>query len=302
MRFVIYILFVISLSVISLSCDNKPKHEDTLSTGSVEISADETYRAVIEQQKNVFDSSFPNAKVTIHYKSEAACFKDYFEGNSRVILVTRDLTKDERLLAEQKKFYATSVGLAKDAVVVMLNNKNPDTLLNVHQLKAILTGKFNKTYKVVFDNQASSLVRYMTDSLLQGQPLGANVYAAKSDSEVLDYVQKNEDAIGFAGLANTVDPEDKGNTGNFISSVRIVSLYNDTLNMYLKPYMAYLALKHYPLVRKLFYINKESYPGIGTGFANFLGNTQGQLIFAHAHLYPLRMEITLRKAEINNGN
>jgi phosphate transport system substrate-binding protein len=66
-----------------------------------------------------------------------------------------------------------------------------------------------------------------------------------------------------------------------------------------KPYQAYIALRVYPLARNLFYINRETYPGLGTGFANFLSGERGQLIFHHAHLFPLQTNIVIRDAAIS---
>lgn len=297
------VLLLVVLSLFTASCDDTPKHPDTLSSGAIDISADETYRAVIEQQKKVFDSSFPNAKITIHYKPEAECFKDYFDNKARLILVTRDLTAEEKKLAEQKQFYATSVALAKDAVALVVNNNNPDSIMDLPMIKGILTGVYTKKkYTVVFDDQSSSLVRYITDSLLVGQKLGANVFAAKGNQAVIDYVMKNPDALGFAGLGDVCDSADPGNTGTFIKNVNVVGVYNDTMRQYLRPYIAYIGLKEYPFVRKLYYISRESYAGLGTGFANFLMGNRGQLIFAYAHLFPLRMEVSIRDVEINSDS
>ncbi len=302
MRGLAVIFLVFSCSLLGLSCDDKGPERDTVTSGAIDVSADETYKSVIEAQSKVFDSSFPNAKVTIHYKSESECFKDYFDNKARLILVTRDLTQAEKELAEQKQFFPSSVALAKDAVSVVVNNESPDSLMSVEQLVGILTGEYKKKYTVVFDNQGSSLVRYITDSLLKGRKLGSNVFAAKGGKAVIDYVQKNPEAIGFAGLGEVGDSNDVNNTGAFIKNVRVVSLYNEEHKVYLQPFLAYLGLKQYPLIRKLYYVSRESYPGLGTGFANFLAGPRGQLIFAHAHLYPLKMEITIREAEIPEGD
>ncbi|MBC7554045.1 MAG: substrate-binding domain-containing protein [Taibaiella sp.] len=301
MRLLGICLLLFSFTMLGLSCDDTPPHEDTLSSGTIEVSADETYRTVIEAQSKVFDSSFPNAKVNIHYKSEGECFKDYFDNKARIILVTRELTKEEKEVCKQKQIFPSSVPLAKDAVAVLLNNESTDSLLSVDQVKAILTGEYKKKYTVVFDNQSSSLVRYITDSMLQGRKLGNNVFAAKGNKAVIEYIEKNPDAIGFAGLADVADTTDVNNTGTFITNVRVAGIYSDSLKHFVKPYLAYIGLKDYPLVRKLYYVSRESYPGLGTGFANFLGGYRGQLIFAHAHLFPLRMEVTIRDAEINQN-
>ena len=85
----------------------------------------------------------------------------------------------------------------------------------------------------------------------------------------------------------------------FIKNVKVVSVLNDkSLKPYL-PYQAYIAPNDYPLTRNLYYIHRQTYPGIAVGFGNFLGKERGQLIFKQARLFPLRMNIIFRSAEVN---
>jgi len=293
-------LFIAAGSIVLLSCnDDTPKHEDNLSKGTIDISADESYRPIIEEQKKVFDSSYPDAHINIHYKPEAECFQDYFDNKARIILVTRDLTKAEKDLCAQKKIFPSSEALASDAVAVIVNNQSKDTVLDMDALTGIITGVYKQKYTVVFDNQLSSTVRYITDSVLQGGKLGSNVFAAKGNKEVIDYVSKNPEAIGFVGMSYVYANEDTSRAGTFINTVKVVAMQNAKDHQFYKPYQAYIALKSYPLTRKLFYINAESYHGLGTGFANFLGSHRGQLVFLHAHFFPLKEQITIREADIN---
>jgi len=301
MRLLNNILLLLSVSVIMVSCgDNTPKHADNLAKGTIDISADETYQPVIEEELKVFDSSYPDAHITINYKPEAECFKDYFDGKARIILVTRELSKAEKELCAEKKIFPTSEALAGDGIAVIVNNVSPDTLLDHDALVGILTGTYKKKYTVVFDNQGSSTVRYITDSVLKGGKLGANVYAAKGNKEVIDYVSKNPDAIGFVGMGYVFANEDTSRAGTFIQNVKVAAIKNEKDGQFYKPYQAYIALKSYPLTRKLYYINTESYPGLGTGFANFLGSHRGQLVFLHDHFFPLKEQIVIREADINH--
>jgi phosphate transport system substrate-binding protein len=288
------------LSILMVSCDDRPAHPDSLGKGEIDISVDETFRPAIEEERKVFDSSFPDATVHIHYKPEAECFKDYFDKKARIILVTRELSKEEKESCRALQIYPTGLVLARDAVAVILNNASADTLLDMAVLKGILTGTYNKKYTVVFDNQASSTVRYIMDSVLRGESLGSNVFAAKGNNEVVDYVAKNPDAIGFVGLGYVSDSTDPNNTGAFIKNVKVAAIKNEETGEFLQPYQAYIALRSYKLTRNLYYINSESYPGLGTGFANFLGQQRGQLIFFHAHMFPARSEMVIRDAQINN--
>jgi phosphate transport system substrate-binding protein len=193
----------------------------------------------------------------------------------------------------------TSLPLAKDAVAVIFNNASCDTALTVSELRGILTGKFRKKYTVVFDNQGSSTLRFMTDSILKGTPLGANVFAAKGNDSVLAYVANNPDAIGFVGVSTVSDFNDPEELA-FIKTVRVAEIYNDKLQKFYKPYQAYIAPDYYPLTRVVYYVNREAYPGLGTGFANFLTRERGQLIFKQARLFPLRTNIIFRDAAVNS--
>ena len=304
--FFIYSIFVLGL----FSCNNTPKPTDTLSSGTIDISVDEAYKPIIEQEKHVFDSCYPDAKISIHYKPEAECIKDFFDNKARIVLVSRDLSNEEKKFCEQRQIYNTSLPLALDAIAIVVNNASADTEMSMNVLKGILTGEYKTKYTVVFDNQASGMATYVTDSVLGGGKLGNNVFAVKGDSAVIEYVAKNPNAIGFVGLSFVCDPEDNTSTGTFIKTVRVVAMENapntnphidnSGLHKFNLPYQAIIARKAYPLTRKLFYINRESYPGLGTGFANFLGREQGQLIFAHSHLFPLKMNIVIREADIKH--
>ena len=70
-------------------------------------------------------------------------------------------------------------------------------------------------------------------------------------------------------------------------------------NTFVKPYQANIMLKRYPLVRGLYYILKENYNGLGSGFANFLNYEKGQLIFRRAYLWPAKMNFNIRSATLN---
>lgn len=293
------ILTGLVFGLMATSCGNDVKEPtDTLSTGKLIVSADETYKPIIEEQLRVFDSSYPNAEITIRYKPESECIKDFMNDSVKLILITRELSVDEKAVLEGKKVVPTSLAIAKDAMAVIVNNANADSILSKSQIKGILTGTFARKYTVVFDNQGSSTVRYVMDSLIQGEKLGANVFAAKGNDSVIDYVSKNPDAIGFLGVSYVSDYNDPEGLA-FIKNVRVVSILNDkSLKPYL-PYQAYIAPNDYQLTRNLYYIHRQTYPGIAVGFANFLAKERGQLIFKQARLFPLRMNIIFRSAEIN---
>lgn len=285
------------MSLCACGNDKKPDQPtDTLSSGTIAISVDETYRPVIEEQKKVFDSSFPNAHITINYKPEADCFGDLIDQKARLILVTRPLSAEEKQAYLDRKMVTTSLDLARDGVALVTGREAKDSIFVMPQLKGMLTGTYKDKITVVFDNAGSSTVRFIQDSILRGEKLGPNVFAAGSADSVIEYVKKNPTAIGFVGMPDVFDGME-----DFRKDIRVGAIKNDSTGEFLKPYQAYVALRTYPLTRTLYYINRESYPGLGTGFANFLAKERGQLIFRTFGLFPLRMNVIIRDANVNSS-
>lgn len=294
----ISVLFVVACFAIA-GCGPDPNvPTDTLTTGKVDISVDETYQPIIEQELKVFDSSYPEAHITAHYKSESDCIKDLLENKARIALVTRPLNAAELKYCTENSIAPSSLEIARDAVAVIVNPASPDTALTIENLKAILTGQYKTKYTVVVDNEGSSTVRFMTDSILRGQAPGKNIYAAKGNPAVVDYVAKNPAAIGLIGLSYVSDDRDS-TTGSFLSKIKVVAIQDPKTGEFNKPYQAYVALRTYPLTRHLWYINRETWNGLGSGFANFMAHERGQLIFFHSHLFPIRINIQIREASIN---
>ena len=154
---------------------------------------------------------------------------------------------------------------------------------------------------MVFDGlNATSTVRFVMDSILKGLKFDTTVVqAVRSSQEVIDYVAKTENAIGFVGISWIGNPEDSAQV-DMLKKVKIgyVSCVVCDEEPFVKPMQASISTRRYPLVRGLYYILKENYSGLGTGFVNFLNQERGQLIFKRAYL-GTRMDFGVRKVKIN---
>lgn len=296
-------LVAIALATSLFSCDNEVKQEnkETTTRGNIKISVDESYMPVIAQELKVFDSSYPEGHIAVAYKTEKQCLEDLFVDSARLIVVSRDLTAAEKIVYDKNQIKIASLPVARDAIAVIVNPTSPDSFLTLGQLKQILLGKFIRQYTVVFDNAQSGTVRYMLDSLIPGQQLPSNTYAVKNNDSLLDYVAKNEHAIGFIGVSHVYDEKSTKPEGEFKKGVVVTSLKdeNDTsINNFYQPYQGWIAQKKYPLYRSMYFITRDNWSGLGVGFANFLSSEAGQLIFLKARLVPLRVPLRLREAEI----
>lgn len=294
----------LGLGLFSVSCNNgktvKEENVETTQKGNISITVDESFKPVIEQELKVFDSSFPEATVRVQYKPENQCIEDLFKDSARLILTTRDISPQEKQTMLNNGVKVRSMAIAMDAIAVIVHPGSPDSLMTLGQLRSILLGNFTRPYTIVFDNQQSGTVRYMMDSLIPGQKFSSKSYAVKDNESVIRYVSENEGSLGIVGVSHVYDPEDTdvNSIGTFRKNIRVVSLMNDSTGKFYEPYQAYIALKKYPLRRSLYFISRESWQGLGTGFINFLCSEPGQLIFSKARLVPLRVQLRIREAEI----
>ena len=276
---------------------------DTVNSGNIHISVDESFKPVMEEQIKVFEKTHPEAHIIAVYKTEADCFKDlYTDTLNRMVIVTRGLRDEEDAYFSDKLHYLPAWdNIANDAITIIVNSRSTDTLFTLERLKNQLTGKTNRDQKIIFDGlNATSTVRFAMDSILKGAKFDTSVVQAVSGSQaVIDYVAKTENAIGFVGISWIGNPEDSGQV-ELLKKVKIayVSCIVCVGEPFVKPMQASILTRRYPLVRGLYYILKENYSGLGRGFVNFLNQERGQLIFKRAYLGS-RMDFGVRPVRIN---
>ncbi len=286
------------------SCSNNSSKvfRETPTDGTINISVDESFKPVIDSEIKVFESSFPNAKIIVHYKSEADCFRDLAKDSTRMIIVTRGLNKNEENFYKDSIHFIPIYGLlAYDAIAVILNNKSKDTILSMKDVQSLLNGTTANKQIVMDGASATSTVRFAIDSVLKGQKLGKDVVAAKSSEGVIDYVADHENAIGFIGVSWICDQDDPQQL-KFLQRVKIAAVQCTSClgETRVQPYQANIALRRYPMVRGLYYILKEDFAGVGNNFVNFLQFERGQLIFSRAYLWPAKMSFEIRDSKISN--
>ena len=291
---------VLTLFITACKSRNVPPQETTTS-GTIHISVDESFKPVIDSQIKVFESQHPAAHIVVQYKPEADCLRDLNVDSVRMVIVTRGLSETEEKTLTQKLSFKPAYGpIAWDAIAVIVNNKVKDTLFTMQDIRSIAKGTSGFKYKMLLDGKsATSTVRFVVDSLLQGQPLSSNIVAAPNTEGVIDYVSKNDDAIGLLGVS-WIGNKDDTTQLSFLKKVKIAQLECRGCNgTYVDPVQYNIAYGRYPMIRPLYYILKENYDGLGNGFANFLIYEKGQMIFYRAYLLPARMDFEQRNMQIS---
>jgi hypothetical protein len=304
LRPVFRILVIITgISMLVQACSSGPtQYRETTVSGTIHISVDESFKPVIDSQIQVFESQHPDARIIVNYKPEAECLRDLNVDSVRMVIVTRGLSAEEERTLRSKLSFKPAYGpIAYDAVAVIVNNQVKDTTFTMQDIRSIAKGTSGFKYKMLLDGtSATSTVRFVRDSLLRGEPLSSNVVAADSSEAVIDYVSKNTDAIGLIGVS-WIGNRDDTTQLSFLEKVKIAKIEcRGCTGTYVDPVQYNIATARYPMIRPLYYILKENFNGLGSGFTNFLIYEKGQKIFYRAYLLPARMNFEVRKMQIDD--
>lgn len=297
-------LFILSSAITLASCngpDGKPEPTDTPTSGNVKIVVDESYALLFDTQIYTFHSFYKNAHVDVSYLPETEAIKALFNDSCKVIVINRDLTDNEKKGFKDQKIFPKSIKIAEDAVALVVNPSNTDTTITVDKLRSILAGETLKwkdinpssslgDIQVVFDNPGSANARYMKDTLLGGKDLGKNSSAVKSNKEVIEYVSKNENALGIISV-NWISDRDDTLSQSFLKKIKVVGVAKNEGSKAYKPYQAFISTKDYPFTRSVYMISRQTRAGLGMGFVAFVAGEKGQRIILKSGLLPATMPV-----------
>ncbi|MBQ7823448.1 MAG: substrate-binding domain-containing protein [Bacteroidaceae bacterium] len=300
-KLTIYAIMILVVIPILFACkgDEKKKPRDTISSGMITLCADESFEPIIEQEILVFESLYPDANIIPIYTDERNVMNLFLQDSVRMAIATRQLSEAEKNSMKQRNFMVREIRIAIDGIALITNKENPDTLITMSNLKKILTGEIDSwkqlnpnskagKLQLVFDNPNSSSVRFAIDSICKGDSLSPNLTAQQTNKGVIDFVSKNEGAIGVIGVSWIGDKSDSTNL-TFLNNLRVMSVSTEDTatpeNSY-KPYQAYIQLQKYPLRRNIYILLNNTHNGLSVGFSTFMASDRGQRIILKAGILP----------------
>lgn len=313
---------IIATVIMTLSSCGEIKRGE-YAAGTDAVFCDDGFRNILEEEIQAFEFTYKDATIVPFYMSEQACIDSLMADKCQSIIITRDLTKQEKAhIKSQNRRIAKSNCIAVDAVAMIVNKDNPVGALSMDDIRKILTGEIthwnqlagNDTtrIKVVFDAEGSSTVSYMRDKFLpQGKRISDYIkpYAQKNNAAVFDIVKKDPDALGIISvswLGNDLSiaknvpmeqrMEDYANENDSINTsltdeVNIIKVSNpnednDYSPVAYKPYQLYINSGEYPLFRKVWMISTASNSTVLHSFYTFVTGFVGQKIIIKSGIMP----------------
>lgn len=298
----------LGLVLLLAGCGQDPNQKplDTPTSGEMTIATDESFLPIVQAQVDVFQYHYPRTKIHVVSMPEDEAFRALLKDSVRLVIASRDLNNEELKYFEEVKIKPSKSKFAVDGVALIVSKNNPDSLITTRQLEKVFSGQAKtwsdlrpgasgKKIVVVFDNNGSSNLNFITRRFSLKDLSHLEIFAAKSNKEVIEYVRKNDNAIGVIGT-NWVSDSDDPTQQKFTRDVTVMSvseLNNPTLEDYYQPYQAYLAQRLYPLRRDVMAITREARTGLANGLMSHMASVRGQRIVQKSGLLPATMPVRI---------
>lgn len=278
---------------------------ETPTSGNIKIIVDESFQPLFDTEIYTFTHLYNYAKISPVYKPEIDVINNFMNDSVKVIATSKKLSEDQIKYLRDTLIIARTITFAYDALALVTNKENNDTLLKYETIKDIFQGKITKwkeinpksklsNISVIFDNTKSGNIRYFKEKFEISDKLPIGFFAVKSNKEVIDFVSKNKNAIGVVSV-NWISDKNDSLSMSFIRKINVLAISQPYFadDSYYRPYQGSIYDKSYPFVREIYLISRETFKGLGSGFIQWACAEQGQRIVLKSGLVPATMPIRL---------
>jgi len=300
-----FVLIAFMLIMASCTGGSKTRLNDTPTRGNIKITADESFEPLIDAEVYTFVHLYESATIKPQYKPEYDVINDFMNDSVKVIVTSKKLSDYQIQYLRDTQIIARTTTFAYDALALVTNKENKDTLLKYSTVRDIFMGNISswkeinpksklRNIRVILDNNKSGNIRYFKELFEIKDSLKGNFFAVNNNAEVLNFVSRNPDALGIVSV-NWISDKDDSLSMSFIKKINVVAVSQQFVNdgSYYRPYQGFIYDKSYPFVREIYLINRETFAGLGSGFLNWACAEQGQRIVLKSGLVPATMPIRL---------
>jgi phosphate transport system substrate-binding protein len=307
-RKMVFPMLITAIAVVALICctGRGPKEPlETPTQGNIKIVSDESFQPIIDSQVAVFTSLYDAAHISPEYKPETDLVSDFLNDSVKVVITSWKPSEDQKKILLGSLIEVHTVKIAYDALALIINKNNNDSLLTYSTVSDIFQGKITNwkqinpksklsDISIIFDNEKSGNIRYFKEKFNISGSLPGNFYAVKSNPEVIDYVNKTPNSLGIISV-NWISDHDDSLALSFIKKIRPVAISAAYLDdsQYYYPQQGYIYNKSYPFIREINMVSRETFNGLGSGFTAFVSSAQGQRIILKSGLVPATMPVRI---------
>ena len=293
---------ILSLFIFSCGLKEDITKKDSPTSGKTNLFYDEGLTLHIKNQIYTFQTTYKYADIILRPSNEKACIEALFNDSSKVIAISRELTKGELAQFKTKNIFPQTSIVAGDAIAFIVSKEFNDSTISIKELTELLKGNDSTFMKgqhinIVFDNANSGSTRHLKDSLIPSQNFGKNCTALNNTNELIKAISSNPKSIGVCDYAWLSDKDDN-TTKAFLNTVKILAVSKNNNEISYMPDQSNIATKNYPLCRSICIIRRSAEFSLGKGIETFIAGPTGQLMFLKQGLPPNRQEERLIEVDM----
>ena len=246
----------------------------------------------LTQQKEVFETKYPKAKIELTFLHEYHATQQFLDSGGFMVL-HRDFTQEEKAYFSnnQKKLF-TQIA-AKSAWAVIASKAMTASEISLSALKDLLNGKTSswaykdgasKKVKLYLDTHHYSLLQYLQDTMRIDLANQVGFIPVRHPEEALQKVVDETDAMAIIP-ANWITDEKDSFAINRKELVKILAVSANGKKAVL-PFQSQIKTGEYPLTFAVYLHEGQSFSGLGKGFASFMASQPGQLLLKKSGLLP----------------
>jgi phosphate transport system substrate-binding protein len=277
-----YLLLFLMFGVIA--CNTTKKEEPNINKGVITIAIDESIKPIMEAQINAHHIHYPGTKIITKYIPETKGINMLLNDSLTMACTTREFNENELAELKRRGIKYLPARMALDAVALVQSKANKDNTITLEELRRLFTDKESKT-KLVFDRSNSSNLNVIMEKLKLKSINTENVFSADGNLQVIDYVKKSPNAIGFIGFNWISDTDDK-QSQDLLNQINVVAVGESEQKGFYKINFKNLNQRKYPLERFVYLHTLTKAWGVENGFIRFCCSKTGQLVTEKMGLVP----------------
>ncbi len=294
-----------------ISCS--PQTQETPTKGKIKIIVSESLSPMMKNQVEKFSQLYTESSISMDSAFDRNAIVDFINDSTNIIVTSRQLNQEEHTVLTKYNIGFQEDTVAFDAIAFIVNNENTTSQIRTTQLDSIFSGTVTSWKSVnssvpllnillALPNQNSGNYEYLSSKLLGGKRFKHPDFLAQSTAEIMSFVSKNSNAIGFIGCTwkSKLD-----------SNIKILELQNPNLadsseeisEKFYPPLQYYIWNNSYPFVKPVYIYSRNIGNGVGMGFISFLLSShpgEGQKIVGDFGLVPAHMPIRIVQTQKTN--
>lgn len=252
------------------SCGNRHHIPSWKRSSDVFLATDGSCLHLVDEVKESFLIQNQDVPFRLFVVPEDSAIKMLVHDSVRCCLSSRPLSEYELQCVEEHQLQAMQTKVADDAMALLVSEWNADSLMNIDDLKKIVTGQITQwnqlcysqkqgTLSLLFDASGSSSVRFMRQFIGKESVMKGNLYAQGSLSKVIESVASDSMVIGVVGWDEFQAWQSDSLLNSGQTGVRVMWVTRDSLafpSAY-QPAPSHIGYSRYPLSRSVYLITTD---------------------------------------------